>query len=130
MTPTTIDVLQQAAERGLRLKAVGNDLHVKPARCCPPDFVPVLRAHKPDLLALLQLPFVPEYSNALGETIFFAEDEHTKAALIEAGADPWSIYTRAELEVLIAHNRAEPFIPDELLWLHQAKRTFNARIKE
>ena len=108
MTPTTIDIFQQAAQLGLDLKAIGNDLHVNPARLCPPDFVPVIRAHKPDLLVLLRLPFVMVYSEVLEETIFFCEDEDTKAALMEAGADSFSIYTRGELRVLVAQNRVAP----------------------
>jgi hypothetical protein len=68
------------------------------------------------------------FSERIGETIFFAEDEASKAALVEAGAGPWCIYTRAELQILIDHNRAKPFIPGELLRLHQAKCTFKARI--
>ena len=31
------------------------------------------------------------FSQILGETIFFCEDEHTKTALVEAGADEWRI---------------------------------------
>jgi hypothetical protein len=31
------------------------------------------------------------FSQILGETILFCEDEHTKTALVEAGADEWSI---------------------------------------
>jgi hypothetical protein len=37
MTLTAIDIFQQAAGRGLRLKVVGNALHVNPALCCPPN---------------------------------------------------------------------------------------------
>jgi hypothetical protein len=59
---------------------------------------------------------------------FFAENDSVKAALVEAGAEEWSIYTRAELQILVGKNRVRPFIPDELLRLHQAKRTFNSRI--
>jgi hypothetical protein len=128
MTQTTIDVFQQATERGLHLKAVGNDLHVNPARCCPPDFAQRLRERKPQLLALLSRPFVMVYSQALGETIFFAEDEDTRGALIEAGASEWSIYTKHELLVLVAQNRAKPFIPDEICKLYEIKRTFHSRI--
>jgi hypothetical protein len=89
-----------------------------------------LKAHKPQLLAILRLrrQFVIAYSEALGETILLCEDEGTKAALVEAGADEWSICTRAELQILVQHNRAKRIVPDELLKLHQAKRTFNARI--
>jgi hypothetical protein len=128
MTMTIIDILQQSAERGLRLKAVGDDLHVNPARCCPPDLVPVLRAHKPHLLSLLQLPFVMVDSQILGETLFFCEDEDTKAALIEAGASEFSLYTRAELQILCEHNRIAPLSADDLRKLHEIKRTFNGRL--
>jgi hypothetical protein len=50
------------------------------------------------------------------------------SALIEAGADEWSIYTKDELRVLIAHNRVKPFLPDELCKVHKLKRTFHGRI--
>ena len=92
------------------------------------EFAITLKAHKPQLLTLLGLPFVMVYSEVLKETIFFCEDEETKAALVEAGADPWSIYTKDELRVLIAQNRAKPFLPDELCKLHEMKRTFHGRI--
>jgi hypothetical protein len=128
MTQTTIDVFQQAAERGLHLKAVGNDLHINPARCCPPDFAQRLRERKPQLLALLSRPFVMVYSQALGETIFFAEDEDTKAALLEAGGSPWSIYTKDELQKLCEQNRIAPLTTAELCKLHEIKRTFHGRI--
>src|SRR5262245_34240191 len=128
MTPTTIEIFQQAAERGLRLKAVGNDLHVNPARSCPPAFVPMLRAHKPSLLSLLQLPFVMVEGQALGESVFFCDDDNTKATLIEAGADPWAIYTKDELRILVVHNRAKPFIPEELCKLHEIRKAFAGRI--
>ena len=72
-------------------------------------------------------PIVARNVKDVEGTIFLCEDD-TKAALVEAGADPWSIYTREELQILIEHHRAKPFIPDELLRLHQAKRTLNLRI--
>ena len=123
-----MDIFQQARQRGLHLKAVGNALHVNPARSCPSDFVSMLRAYKPDLLSLLQLRFVMVDSEALGDRLFFCEDEDTKAAFVAAGADPWSIYTKAEVRVLMAHNRAKPFLSDELRTLHEIKRTFKGRI--
>jgi hypothetical protein len=128
MTLTAIEVLKQAAGHGLKLEAHGDDLHVIPGDRVPVDFVPLLKAHKPQLLTLLRLPFVIVDSQILGETIFFAEDEDTRAGLIEAGAEPWSIYTKDELRVLVANNRAKPFLPDELCKLHEMKRTFHGRI--
>ena len=128
-TAATIEVLQKGAEFGLKLGFEPPDtLTVQPANRCPVEFAITLRAYKPQLLALLQLPFVMAYSEVLGETIFFCEDEATKAALIAAGADEWSIYTKDELRVLVAHNRAKPFLPDELCRLHEGKRTFQGRI--
>jgi hypothetical protein len=128
MTATPIALLQQAADYGLKLAfEPPNTLTVEPARLCSPELADMLRAHKPALLALLELPFVMAFSEILGETIFFCEDEDTKAALIEAGASEWSIYTKHELRVLVAQNRAKPFIPDELCKLHEIRRTFHGR---
>jgi hypothetical protein len=119
----------QAAELGLTLGSESRDtLTVEPASKCPPEFADALRVHKWHLLAMLSWPFCMVYSKALDETIFFAEDEATKAALIEAGADQWSIYTRDELKILLEQNRVAPFSDDELRKLCEIKRTFNVRI--
>ena len=59
------------------------------------------------------------YSQILGETIFFCEDEDTKAALIEAGASEWSIYTRDELRILCEQNRIKQFTQAELRKLQE-----------
>jgi hypothetical protein len=63
-----------------------------------------------------------------GETIFFCEDEGTKAALIEAGASERSIYTRNELRILCEQNRIKPFTQAELRKRQEIKRTLGARI--
>jgi hypothetical protein len=125
---TALELIAEAEKQGLTIKATGNYLDVIPGRLCPADFAQKLRAHKPALLALLRLPFVMVFSEVLGETIFFCKDETTKDALVEAGAEPWRIYTRDELRILVAQNRAKPFLPDELCNLHRAKRAFSARI--
>ena len=89
MTLTPIQVLQEASELRLTLDFEPPDtLTVKPARLCSAEFAEVLKAHKPALLALLKLPFVMVFSQILSETIFFCEDEDTRAALVEAGAEP------------------------------------------
>jgi hypothetical protein len=127
-TATAIDVLQKAAEFDLKLGFEPPDtLTVQPANRCPVEFAIKLKALKPRLLALLRLPFVMAYSQILEETIFFCDDQATKAALVEDGADFFSIYTRDELQILIDHNRAKPFLPDELRKLHESKRTFHGR---
>jgi hypothetical protein len=129
MTETPIAVLQKAADLGLKLKSKPpHTLTVEPAEGCPQDFVPVLKAHKPALLALLKLPFVMVSSQILSETILFCEDEDTKSALVEAGAEPWSIYTRAELQTLCVQNRVAPLSPAEVRKVHEIKRMFSGRI--
>jgi hypothetical protein len=131
MTATPIAVFQEAAKRGLILGIRPPDkLTVQPAERCPPDFANTLRAYKRHLLTMLSWPFVMVYSQALGETVFFCEDEDTKGALIEAGVEPWSIYTKRELRQLIAQNRISPISADELCNLHEIKRTFSARVVE
>jgi hypothetical protein len=128
MTLTTIALLQEAAERGLKLEAHEDDLHVIPGDRVPTEFAEVLKAHKPTLLALLQLPFVMVYSETLEETVFFCQDEATRGALIEAGASEWSIYTKDELRTLCEQNRVAPLSPVELRRVHEIKRTFSGRI--
>jgi len=129
MTTTAIQVFAEAAKCSLKLGSKPpHTLTVEPAKHCPKDFVCVLRAHKPALLALLKLPFIMVFSQRLGETIFFCEDEDTRAALVEAGAEPWSIYTRAELQTLCAQNRIAPLTTSELRKLHEIKRTVQGRV--
>jgi hypothetical protein len=128
-TQTPIEVFAEAIERGLKLTLQPPfSLVVEPAARCPDDFADTLSQHKPRLLALLKLPFVVVRSQALGETVFFCEDEQTKGVLIESGASEWSIYTRAELKSLIEQNRIAPFTANELCKLHEIKKMFKARI--
>jgi hypothetical protein len=129
MTPAPIQLLMTAAELGLKLAMEpGDTLTVEPAVKCPGDFVVTLKAHKWSLLLLLRLPFLMIYSERLGETVFFCEDDDTKAALGQAGASEWSIYTKAELRTLCAQNRIAPLSATELRKVHELKRTFQGRI--
>jgi hypothetical protein len=130
MNLTTIQVLERAAELGLKLGVEPPDtLTVQPVASCPAEFADTLRAHKSALLALLKLPFVMLRSRALdGEILFFCQDEATKVALVEAGADSFSIYTKTELKVLCEQNRITPISQVELRKLHELKKTFDARI--
>ena len=129
MTLSTIQVIERAADLGLKLAIAAPDkLTYQPIEKCPLDFVETLRAYKPRLLSLFQLPFVMMYSETLEETVFFCADEHTKAALVAAGAEEWSIYTRDELRTLCEQNRIAPLSPAELRKVHEIKRTFSGRI--
>jgi len=130
-TAATIEVLQKGAEFGLKLGfEPPATLTVQPANRCPVEFAITLKAHKPQLLTLLRLRFCMLNSKVLEETIFFCEDEATKAALVEAGADSWSIYTRDELQILVTQNRIAPFSDAELSKVHQMKRTFGGWITQ
>jgi len=44
------------------------------------------------------------------------------------GAEPWSIYTRAQLRTLCVQNRVAPPTATELRKLHDIRKTFHARI--
>jgi hypothetical protein len=128
---TAFQLVAEAGKRGLTLKPAGDYLDVTPGRLCTRDFADKLRAHKPQLLALLQtrgISWIEVFSECIGETLFFCEDEDTKAALVDAGASQWSIYTKAELGTLVVQNRVKPFTDAELSKVHELKRTFNARI--
>jgi hypothetical protein len=92
-----------------------------------------LREFKPALLPLVRtkgVTWIEVHSERLGEELLFCRDEDTKTTLIEAGAEPWSVYTRDELQVLVAQNRVAPLSDDELRKIHEIKRTFGARITE
>jgi len=129
MTLSTIQVLETAADLGLKLAIAAPDrLTYQPIEKCPLDFVETLKTYKGRLLNLLRLPFVMVFSETLGETIFFCADDDTRTALVQAGAEEWAIYTKDEVRLLVAQNRAKPFLPDELCKLPEIKRTFNWRI--
>ncbi len=129
MTETAISILQKAADFGLKLGLKQpNTLTVESAKRWPREFANMLRDYKPGLIALLRLPFVMLFSEMLQETIFFCEDEDTRAALVEGGAEPGCIYTREELRALIEQHRREPITAAELLRIHGTKRTFNGRL--
>src|SRR5215831_4644983 len=129
---TAFDVLSESKDLGLILWAKDNGkLGFKPERLCSAEFMEKLRAHKPQLLPLLQtkeVTWIEVFPEHIGETVFFCEDDDTKTALIEAGASEWSIYTRDEVRILVAQNRAKPFLPDELCKLHDIRKTFHGRI--
>lgn len=129
MTLSTIEVFQKAVESGLKLGVEPPDtLTFQPANRCPVEFAITLRTYKPQLLALLRLPFVMVYSERLGETVFFCADEDTRDALIKAGASEWSIYTRDELQILVQQNRVAPLSDAELQKVHELRQTYRGRI--
>jgi hypothetical protein len=128
---TTLDVISEARQRGLVLTPRGDRLSARPNRLLTADFAHKLCEFKPALLPLLEtkgITWIEVHSERLGEDLLFCQDETAKEALIEAGAEPWGIYTRNELQVLVAQNRVAPLSDAELRKVHEIKRTFGARI--
>ena len=110
----SITLLKEAEDYGLRLAfEPPNTLTVEPARLCPPEFANTLRAHKPQLLALVQtrgLSWIEVYSERVGQTLIFCEDDATRGALVEAGVFESSILHKDR----IAHAlRAKPHCATE-----------------
>ena len=125
-----VQVLMRAVELGVKLSVEPPDtLTFEPVERCPQDFVEILRDHKPQLMALLRRnDFVLVDSKAVGDLLFFCENESTKAALVPAGAEEWRIYTKDDLRILCEQNRIKPFGHAELQKVHEIKWTFGARI--
>jgi hypothetical protein len=128
---TALEVLAEARKRGLLISARGDQLAVGPNRLLSSDFAHKLREFKPALLPLLRtkdITWIEVHSERLGETILFCEDEATKEGLVEAGAEPWSVYTKAELRQLVQQNRIAPLSSAELRKLHDIRRTFRSTV--
>ncbi len=106
------------------LTTAGDRLRVLLPADCPPELKDDIRQHKPALLDLMRHPFLIVRSGALNSTVFFVPDEATKESLVAAGADPGSIYTRAELDVLVRRRTTAK----ELRLIHAAKQRFNGKV--
>jgi hypothetical protein len=129
MNETLISILLRATDLGLKLSFIPPDtLDVKASGPWPREFADTLREHKRELIALLRLPIVMVFSEAVGQTLFFCQDDDTRAALCAAGADPFSVYTEVELKILVEQNRVAPLSVAELRRVHEIKRTFSGRI--
>jgi hypothetical protein len=121
---TPVEVLLSVAGIGGRLSVIGDKLRMLLPRDCLPELKEAIRLHKPDLLDLLLLTFLIVRSDALNSIVFFAPDDATKESLVAAGAGPGSIYTRAELDVLVRRRTTV----GELRLIHAAKKHFNGRV--
>ena len=97
------DVLIEATQRGLRIIPDGTNLRIRPARLVTSQFADVLRAHKPELLALL--------AGTKGAIALEATKPHRPLSGRE-----WAILVRAGAE-------NDPIIIEAL-------RLFNARVVE
>ncbi|SRR5260370_6278378 len=127
---TPLGVMLRAFDLGLHMEAKDEKLLVWPDALLTPAMRSELTHWKWQLMYLLAARFVIVYSETLGRTIFFAEDESAKNALIVAGAEESSIYTLEEIEHLTKANRESVISARELCALHEAKQIFGGRFIE
>ena len=52
-------LLDELAAHGVAVRAVGQNLRLAPKAAVTPELTEIVRAHKPELLALLRSPSVP-----------------------------------------------------------------------
>jgi hypothetical protein len=121
---TPVEVLLTVVRIGGKLDSAGDRLRMLLPANCPPELKDDIRQQKPSLLDLMRLTFVVFRSRVLNSIVFFVPDDRTKESLVSAGADPASIYTRAELAVLVRSRISV----EELSLIHTAKQRFNAKV--
>lgn len=54
MKQLPLELIHEAARRGLSLRPCGDKLEIRPARLCPPEFAAVLREYKAEILVVLE----------------------------------------------------------------------------
>ncbi len=121
---TPVEVLLRVAAIDGRLGCAGEKLRTLLPVDCPRDLKDAIRQHKPPLLELLQCTFLIVRSSALDTVVFFVPDEATKTSLAAAGAEQGSIYTAAELEILVHRG----ITVQELPLIHAAKQRFSGTV--
>lgn len=124
---TPLGVMLRAFELGLSMKSQDDKLLVWPDALLSASMRSELTRWKWQLMYLLAARFLIVYSETLGRTVFFAEDESAKNALIVAGAEESSIYTLEEIKHLAKANRESAITGKELCILSEAKTVFNGR---
>jgi len=127
---TPLQTMLDAIDIGLSLEARGHTLRVWPDALLSEAMRTELTRWKWHIMDLLELRFVMAYSETLKRTVFFAEDEAVKNALVASGAKESSIYTLEELELLTKRNRESLISAKELSLLHEAKTLFNGRFTQ
>jgi hypothetical protein len=122
---SAVEVLLTVANVGGQITAVGDRLRLALPRECPLELKDNIRRHKLALLKLMRLTFVIIRSGVLCATVFFVPDEPTKQSLILAGAKAGSVYTKAELNILVGRR----ITPNELQLIHAGKQQFNGEVR-
>jgi hypothetical protein len=123
---TPFDVFVGVVAVDGKLGIAGEKLRTLLPADCPPALKDAIRQHKPALLELLRLEFLVVHSDVLNAVVFWAPDEATKQALIDAGADPGIIYTPDELDTILDRR----LTPGELKLLHTTKQRFSGTIAD
>ena len=123
---TVLETYLAVASIGGRLGIAGDKLRMLLPADCPPELKDAIRQKKAALLALLRLDFLIVRSDTLSATVFWTPNEETKESLVVAGTAPGSIYTAAELDILV-HRR---LTVGELPLIHTAKQRFSGKLRE
>jgi hypothetical protein len=126
---TPLGVMLKALDLGLSMKRQDDLLWSGRTLYSAPPCAPSWHTNKWQLMYLLAARFLIVYSETLARTIFFAEDEQAKDALIVAGAEESSIYTLAEIAALSKANAQSVISGKELCLLDEAKKVFNGRFR-
>jgi hypothetical protein len=122
---TPVELLLMVTSIEGRLAIAGEKLRMLLPADCPQELKDEIRQHKPALLDLMRLTFLILQSDVLEAIVFFASDDVTKESLVAAGAEPGSIYIRAELEVLVRQR----ITPKELRLIHSARQQFGGEVR-
>ena len=102
---------------------------MKPSRLCPAEFAESpqsAQTRTPGVAAIALCHGV--LRDPRGDDLLLRGRGHQSGALVEAGAEEWSIYTKDELQRSVTQNRVAPFSAAELRKVHEIKRTFSGRI--
>ena len=126
MMNTPIQILLTVRAIGDLSIAASDKLRVRLPVDCDSALEHEIREQKAALLRLLGAKFLVVWSRLLDEIVFFVIDEETKQLLVASGAERASIYSRAELAVLVQHNAT----PSKLMRLHELKQVFNGTITD
>ncbi len=122
---TPVELLLTVENIGGHITTTGDRLRMLLPAECPQELRDNIRQHKAALLKLMELTFLIVRSRVLSGTVFFVPDDAKRQSLILAGAKAGSVYTTAELSILVGRR----ITPNELQLIHSGKQQFNGEVR-